>query len=78
MNRLAVNLGMSIGPAAGGFLATVSVPLLFIVDGARDRVVDMEIAPSSVPSPCGRLTALGGRKRRSKREEKRLARPHRR
>jgi len=34
VNRLAVNLGMSIGPAVGGFLATVSFPLLFIVDGA--------------------------------------------
>lgn len=33
LNRLAVNLGMSIGPAVGGFLALVSFPLLFIVDG---------------------------------------------
>ena len=33
VNRLAVNLGMSIGPAVGGFLATVSFPLLFVVDG---------------------------------------------
>ncbi|MES2180046.1 MAG: MFS transporter [Gemmatimonadota bacterium] len=33
VNRLAVNLGMSIGPAVGGFLAVVSFPLLFIVDG---------------------------------------------
>lgn len=34
LNRLAVNLGMSIGPAVGGFLAMVSFPLLFIIDGA--------------------------------------------
>jgi MFS family permease len=34
VNRLAINLGMSVGPAVGGFLATVSFPLLFIVDGA--------------------------------------------
>jgi len=34
VNRLGINLGMSIGPAVGGFLATVSFPLLFIVDGA--------------------------------------------
>ncbi len=34
LNRLAINLGMSIGPAAGGFLATVSFPLLFLIDGA--------------------------------------------
>jgi len=33
VNRLAINLGMSVGPAAGGFLATVSFPLLFVVDG---------------------------------------------
>jgi predicted MFS family arabinose efflux permease len=33
VNRLAVNLGMSIGPAVGGFLAVVSFPLLFVVDG---------------------------------------------
>jgi len=32
--RLAVNLGMSVGPAAGGFLAMVSFPALFVVDGA--------------------------------------------
>ena len=34
VNRLAVNLGMSVGPAVGGLLAMVSFPLLFIVDGA--------------------------------------------
>ncbi len=33
VNRLAVNLGMSIGPAVGGFLALVSFKLLFVVDG---------------------------------------------
>ena len=33
LNRLAINLGMSIGPAVGGFLAAVSFPLLFVVDG---------------------------------------------
>lgn len=34
VNRLAINLGMSVGPALGGFLAQVSFPLLFVVDGA--------------------------------------------
>lgn len=34
LNRLAINLGMSVGPAVGGFLATVSFPLLFFADGA--------------------------------------------
>jgi predicted MFS family arabinose efflux permease len=33
VNRLGVNLGMSIGPAVGGFIAMVSFPLLFVVDG---------------------------------------------
>lgn len=33
LHRLAVNLGMSIGPTVGGFLAVVSFPLLFVVDG---------------------------------------------
>jgi MFS family permease len=33
VNRLGVNLGMSIGPAVGGFLAMASFPLLFVVDG---------------------------------------------
>jgi len=34
LNRLAVNLGMSIGPAIGGFLATISFQFLFLIDGA--------------------------------------------
>ena len=32
LNRLAINLGMSIGPALGGFLATVSFRAMFVVD----------------------------------------------
>jgi len=32
LNRLAINLGMSIGPALGGFLATVSFHAMFAVD----------------------------------------------
>ena len=38
VNRLAINLGMSIGPAIGGFLAVVSFPLLFVVDGGSSLV----------------------------------------
>jgi predicted MFS family arabinose efflux permease len=34
LNRLAINLGMSIGPALGGFLAAKSFGLLFLADGA--------------------------------------------
>jgi predicted MFS family arabinose efflux permease len=33
LNRLAVNLGMSVGPAAGGILAGISFTALFWVDG---------------------------------------------
>jgi predicted MFS family arabinose efflux permease len=32
LNRLAINLGMSIGPALGGFLATISFHAMFAVD----------------------------------------------
>jgi MFS family permease len=34
LNRLAVNLGMSIGPAAGGFLTALSFTWLFVIDAA--------------------------------------------
>ena len=33
-NRLAINLGMSVGPAVGGYLAESSFPAIFRVDGA--------------------------------------------
>lgn len=33
LNRLAINLGMTIGPAAGGFLAVISYTYIFWVDG---------------------------------------------
>jgi predicted MFS family arabinose efflux permease len=34
LNRLAINLGMSLGPAVGGFLALLDYFWLFVVDGA--------------------------------------------
>lgn len=34
LNRLAINLGMSIGPAVGGFLSAVSFTWLFVIDAA--------------------------------------------
>jgi MFS family permease len=34
VNRLAINLGMSVGPAVGGYLAEISFPAIFRVDGA--------------------------------------------
>ncbi len=60
LNRLGVNLGMSIGPAVGGFLALVSFPLLFVVDGsdvARRR-------RSFCRCCCGRRTCASSRTRR--------------
>jgi predicted MFS family arabinose efflux permease len=46
VNRLAVNLGMSIGPALGGFLILFSYPLLFVVDGATSIVAGIVLALS--------------------------------
>ncbi len=44
LHRLAVNLGMSVGPAAGGFLALVSFPALFYVDGATSILAGLVLA----------------------------------
>ncbi len=44
VNRLAVNLGMSIGPALGGVLATVSFPALFIFDGTTSLIAGIFLA----------------------------------
>lgn len=38
LNRLAINLGMSIGPALGGFLATVSFRAMFVVDASTTLI----------------------------------------
>lgn len=48
LSRLAVNLGMSVGPAAGGFLAAVSFPALFWVDGATSLLAGLTLAASSL------------------------------
>ncbi len=37
-SRLAINLGMSIGPAAGGFIAAFSFTALFFIDGATSVI----------------------------------------
>jgi len=44
LHRLAVNLGMSVGPAAGGFLALISFPALFYVDGATSILAGLVLA----------------------------------
>ena len=38
LSRLAINLGMSVGPAAGGFLAAISYSLLFWIDGITSLI----------------------------------------
>lgn len=57
LSRLAINLGMSIGPVVGGFLAMHSFKLLFYVDGATSLLAGLLLAvlpwrsqPSSVVS----------------------------
>ena len=44
LTRLAINLGMSIGPVVGGFLAMYSFKLLFYVDGATSVMAGLLIA----------------------------------
>ncbi len=54
LQRLAVNLGMSIGPALGGFLAAVSWPALFLVDGATSLLAAVTLVllfPKDVSFP---------------------------
>ncbi len=64
LNRLALNLGWSIGPAIGGWLASVDYSLLFWVDGCsciaaavllrlilpKTSVSSEEVTPQSTPS----------------------------
>ncbi|WP_212003455.1 MFS transporter [Chitinophaga sp. HK235] len=54
LNRLAVNLGWSVGPALGGILASVSYQLLFWVDGCTciAAAVLMRIFLPPVPAPA--------------------------
>lgn len=52
--RLAINLGMSVGPAAGGFLAAISFPALFWVDGATSILAGLVL----VAWPVGKGTVL--------------------
>lgn len=44
LNRLAVNLGMSLGPSIGGFLAMVDYGWLFLVDGASSLLAAAVLA----------------------------------
>lgn len=46
-NRLAINLGMAVGPALGGLLATVSFHTIFLVDGATSIAAGAILVVSS-------------------------------
>jgi MFS family permease len=41
LTRLAINLGMSVGPALGGYLATVSFKFLFLVNGSTSLIAGL-------------------------------------
>lgn len=53
VNRLAINLGMSIGPALGGFLATVSFKSMFIVDGGTTILAALVLMLTRWSAPTG-------------------------
>lgn len=49
--RLAINLGLSVGPAVGGFLAMYSFPALFIVDGITSLLAGLVLVLSQGRRP---------------------------
>ncbi|MBI3652566.1 MAG: MFS transporter [Acidobacteria bacterium] len=49
LNRLAVNLGMSIGPVLGGLLTQISYTAIFIVDGATSIFAGIVLTLSALP-----------------------------
>ena len=53
LNRLAANLGMSVGPAVGGILAVYSFRWLFLVDGATSVLAGavLAVTPMAQASP---------------------------
>jgi len=51
LNRLAINLGMSIGPALGGFLAAVSFRAMFAVDAATTVIAGIVLSLSTWRTP---------------------------
>jgi predicted MFS family arabinose efflux permease len=48
--RLAINLGMAIGPAIGGILATIAFRYLFFVDGATSIAAGLVLAAAALPT----------------------------
>jgi MFS family permease len=47
VHRLAINLGMSIGPALGGFLAAISFRYMFLVDGITSIIAGVILASAA-------------------------------
>src|SRR3954467_2011173 len=59
LNRLAINLGMSIGPALGGFLAAVSFRAMFAVDAGTTLAAALVLTLTTWRSPT-RAAAVAG------------------
>jgi MFS family permease len=59
VNRLAINLGMSIGPAVGGYLAEISFPAIFRVDGTTSLLAYAVLAVTGFKVAEHALTAGG-------------------
>jgi MFS family permease len=57
--RLAINLGMAIGPAIGGILATIAFRYLFFVDGATSIAAGLVLASATLPNGKKRPRAAG-------------------
>ncbi len=71
LQRLASNLGMSIGPALGGFLAAVSWPALFYVDGATSLLAAATLAlffPKDIAFPAAAPAGVGPSRREGLRD----------
>ena len=51
--RLAINLGMAIGPAIGGVLATLSFRYLFFADGATSIAAGLVLTAAAMPGRQG-------------------------
>jgi MFS family permease len=57
--RLALNLGMAIGPAVGGVLATLSFRYLFLADGATSIAAGLVLALAALPDARRRNAPAG-------------------
>ncbi len=55
--RLAINLGMAIGPAIGGILATISFRYLFLADAGTSVAAGLVLALSAIPHRAAKAPA---------------------